>query len=104
MRTAYRERIARDPIQNVIERVAIRKHNQFSLFAVDIAFHQHRDLRSVPVMHIMRRKLKMPLQLAGIGVEREQAVRVKIVTLSYVAVPVRTGVAGAPIKEVDSGS
>ncbi len=47
----------------------------------------------------MRRELKVPLQSAGVGVEREDRVRVQVVALPLVAVVIGTGVAGRPVQQ-----
>ena len=55
-------------------------------------------------MIVMRRELKMPSELAGVGIERKQAIGVKVIALTHHAVPVRPRVARAPEDQVLAGS
>jgi hypothetical protein len=40
---------------------------------------EHRHLRGVVVELVVRRELVVPLQLAGVGVERDDAVAIEVV-------------------------
>ena len=64
---------------------------------------QHRHLRRVVVDFVVRRELVVPLQLAGVGVERDDAVAVQVVAETLAAVPVGRGIAGAEVDEVRLG-
>ena len=54
-------------------------------------------------MHVVRRELEMPAHLSGIDVDREERARVEVVALACVAVPVGTGIAGAPVEQLQRG-
>ena len=61
------------------------------------------NLRRVPVELVVRRELIVPLQLARIGIERDHRAAVQVVARPSGAVPVRSGIAGAPVGEVRLG-
>ena len=52
-------------------------------------------------MRVMRRELKIPLDLARVGVEGEEAVRIQVVAGPEVSVPIRRRVAGRPIQKIE---
>ena len=87
-------------VEHVEERVAVREEHQLALLAAERRVGQHRDLRRIPVVDVVRRELEVPLQLAGVGVEGHHRVGVEVVALPHRAVVVRAGVAGAPVQEV----
>ena len=62
-----------------------------------------RRLLRVPVLQIVRRVLKVPLQLAGRGVKRQHRVRVQVVALPLPPVVVGARVAGGPVQRVKIG-
>ena len=49
----------------------------------------------------MRRELKMPFELAGVGIEREDAIGVEVVARTNGAVEIRGRIAGAPLQSVE---
>src|SRR5205814_495953 len=57
-------------------------------------------LHRVVVVAVVRRELEMPLQLTGVGIERDDAVRVEVVAGTLTRIPVRTGVPDAPVREI----
>ena len=59
-------------IEHVKESVAVRLHDNLAHLTRDSQIGEHRHLVGVPVVRIMRRELVVPLQRAGIRVEREQ--------------------------------
>ena len=54
-------------------------------------------------MQIVRSELEVPPQLSRPSVERDDAVRVEVVAGAVVAVPIRSGIAGPPIDDVQIG-
>ena len=64
--------------------------------ALELDIGQHRNLRGVPIEFVVRRELVVPLQLAGIGVERDHRGTVQVVAQARIAVPIRTGIPGSP--------
>src|ERR1051326_7142725 len=51
-------------------------------------------------MHIVRRELVIPLQVASVGIERDDAAGIEIVAIADVAIHVRPRIADAPIDEI----
>jgi hypothetical protein len=66
--------------------------------------HQKQRLRAVPVVKIMRTELEVLLQFSRLRHERDHAGRVEVVALAFVAVMVRTRIAGLPVHGVEFGS
>src|SRR5262249_33685721 len=54
------------------------------------------DLRSVPVVLVVLRELEVPVELAGVGIQREQGVGVEIVSGATLAAIGRSGIASWP--------
>jgi len=54
----------------------------------------------VPIVSVMRRKLEIPAQLAGVRIESNERAGVEIVAGANVAIPIRTGIADTPIDEL----
>ena len=86
--------------RNVVKTVTIRLHHQLPWRSIDRRIHQHRDLRPIPVHHVMRCELKMPLQLPGIRVKRDNRIAVQIVALPDITVEIRRRVPNRPIQQV----
>ena len=57
----------------------------------------------IPIVYVVGSELKVPLELAGIGIECEQRIGIEIVAAALVAFPVGAGVAGAPVNHVEFG-
>ena len=70
-RLAHQE-LARFAIQHIEERIAIRLHNQFAIASFPFEIEQHGRFRGIPIVQVVRRELKMPLELAGIRIKRNQ--------------------------------
>ena len=60
-------------------------------------------MHGVVIEIVMRRELEIPFQLAGIGVERDDAIAIEVVAAAVVAIPIGTGVADAPVSEIELG-
>src|SRR6266446_10174238 len=45
-------------------------------------------------------ELEVPLQLSGIAIQGEEAIRIKIVAGAHISVPVRPRISGAPVNHV----
>ena len=87
-------------IEHVEEAVAIGHHHDLARLAGDREVGEHRNLVRVPVVRVVRRELEVPLQRAGVGVERDERARVEVVALAIVAVEIGVRIAGAPVDEV----
>src|SRR6185503_20766490 len=53
-----------------------------------------------PVVRVVWRVLEMPLQRAGIRIQREERIGVEIGARTALAIPVRVRIAGAPVEQV----
>ena len=52
-------------------------------------------------MHVVRRELVIPFQLAGLRIQRHDRIGVEVVALAIVAVVIRTGIADRPVHRVE---
>ena len=60
-------------------------------------------MRRVPVVGIVRGELKVPLQFAGVAIQRHERARVEIVARARIGVPIGAGIADAPVDGVRLG-
>ena len=94
------EQLAVLAIKYVEETVAVGEHHHLVRLPCDGEVAEHRDLRRIPVVNVVRGELVMPLEHAGVGIERQERAGVQIVALSIVAIVIRIRVAGAVVDEV----
>ena len=87
-------------IEHVEEAVAVGKQHRLPRLAVDGEVGQHGHLRRIPVVDVVRRELKMPLDLAGVGIERDHRRGVEVVSLAHGAEIVGARVARSVEHEV----
>ena len=90
-------------VEHVHHAVAVRPQHHLARTALPLDVGEHRHLRGVVVQLVVRRELVVPLQLAGVGVERDDAVAVQVVAEPRAAVPVGRRIAGAEEHEVRLG-
>ena len=57
----------------------------------------------VPIVRVVRRELEIPAQFAGLDVESNEGASIEIVARTNVAIPVRTGIADAPVHQLQFG-
>jgi len=69
---------ARSAIQDIKEAVAVRLSKQVLVAGI----YHHRNLRGIPVVLVVPRKLEIPVQLAIVGIQSQKAVAVKIIASS----------------------
>ena len=77
-----RDELAGDPIEHVVEPVLVRLHDHFARAAVDREVGQHQVLHAVEVPDVARHDLVVPLQLAGVDIDREDRADVEIVLVA----------------------
>ena len=80
--------------------VAAGVRQQLAGLAGDGRVEQYGRLHGVPIMRVMRRRLVEPLDLAGVGVNREDGAGVQVGSLAHIAGQHRVRVAGAPVHQV----
>ena len=94
------DQLSGDAIDRVEEPVPVREHHHLAVLAVDRQLAQDRHLRRVPVVHVVRRELVVPLQLAGVGIERHDRGGEQVVAFAIGAVVIRPRIAGAEEHQV----
>ena len=97
------DEFARLAIEHVVKTVSIREAQKLSRLPIDYVVEENRRFRRIPVVRFVRRELEKPFYLAGVGIDRQQRAGVKIVARPLVAVPVRRGIARAPIDKIQLG-
>ena len=86
-------------IQHIEETVAVGLQNE----VLAAGIHEDGDLGCVPVVLVVFGELKIPVELAGIGIQGEQRVAVEVVTGAAFAAIGRGRIAGGPEDLVGSG-
>ena len=74
-------------------------HQQLAHHAAHFAIDQHAFVAGIEIPNVLGDLLVIPSQLAGIGIERDDAVGVQIVARAIARVEIRRGVADAPINQ-----
>ena len=90
-------------VEHVHHAVAIGPEHRFARPALELDVGEHRNLRRVVVELVVRRELEMPLELTGVGVERDDRFAVEVVAGAAIAVPVGTRIADAPVGQIEIG-
>ena len=65
------QKLARFPVENVVETIPVRPQHHLSQAAFDFQVGQDRSDGGVPIVDVMRNELVVPLQLTAIRVERD---------------------------------
>ena len=90
-------------IENIIIAVAIGLQRQLARLAFEGHVRKNDDLRGIIVVRIVRRVLEIPFQLAGIDIQRDNAIGIKIVAGPALAGPLRIGLARPVIDKLQLG-
>src|SRR5262249_30992795 len=98
-----RQHLAIRTIERIEKTVPVCLNYRLDKAAVDIQVYQNGIADGVPIVHIVRSELEMPLQLTGIGIEGHEAAGIKVISGAHIAVHVRSGIACAPVSEVEFG-
>src|SRR2546423_10139482 len=98
-----REEFPVGAIENVEETVAVGLDQQLSGLALVGNVEKNGSFRGVKVEKVVRSELEIPFELAGIGVEGENAIGIKIVAGAGRSVKIGRGIAGAPKDGVEGG-
>ena len=87
-------------IEQHVVAVAVRLRDELARTAVDHAVDEHRRLRGVPVVRVVRRHLVAPHHLAGVRIERDDRAGPEVV--AFAALPGEHGIriAGADVVEI----
>src|ERR1700744_3730519 len=71
--------------------------------AVEVGIDEDWDFDGVPIMGVMRRDREAPCELAGVGIEGDDAAGIGIDAGARLAIKDGCGVAGSPVDEVEFG-
>ena len=82
------EEAAVGAVEHVEEAVAIGPEHRLRRRAAPVEIGEDGDLHRVVVVGVVRRELEVPLQLPGIGVERDDRVGIEVVARPLIGVPV----------------
>src|SRR5260370_15686935 len=88
-------------IQQKEKTIAAGLGEQLTGLAVEIGVEEHGGLHGVPVVHVVRRRLKIPSEFASVGIESHDGASIKIVAGAARTGEHRGGIASAPIEEVE---
>ncbi len=97
------EELAGGPVEDVEEAVAIGMEQEFRGLALVSGVDQDVGFGGVAVFQVVRGELVVPLEGAGLGIEREDAVGVEVVAGAVAVVGVGPGIAGGPEERVGGG-
>src|SRR5260370_380392 len=88
-------------IQQKEKTIAAGLGEQLTGLAVEIGVEEHGGLHGVPVVHVVRRRLKIQSEFASVGIESHDGASIKIVAGAARTGEHRVGIASAPIEEVE---
>ena len=95
------QKLAIRPIEHVEKAVAVGLHQELARLTLPDGVHERRRLLRVVVPDVVRRELEMPLQRAGLRIERDDRVGVQVVAQPVVADEIRTGIADRPVDRIE---
>ena len=87
-------------IEHVEEAVAVGLHEQLARLPLPRRVDERRRFLRVVVPHVVRRELEMPLQRAGLRVERDDRIGIEVVAAAIVADQIGRRIAGRPVDRV----
>ncbi len=90
-------------IEHVEQAVAIGGHDHLGRSLLQRNRREHRHLRRIPIVQIVRRELIVPAQLARVDVERDERARVQVVALAILSVVRGIRIARAIEHEIQIG-
>src|SRR2546430_2339395 len=94
------EMLAVGAIKQEIKSVAAGLREEFARFAFEFGVEENGRLHGVPIVNIVRRRLEMPDEFAGVGIERDDGAGVEIVAGTAFTGEDRVGIAGAPVEKI----
>ena len=95
------QELAVGAIEHVEESVAVGLHQELARPALPGGIDQRRRLLRVVVPDIVRRELKVPLQLSGFRIQRDDRIRIEVVAAAIVANQIGRRIAGRPVQRVE---
>ena len=91
-----REKRAIGAIEHVEKAVAVRFYNEFSPLTAESGIDEDGSFDGVVVEQVVRRELEIPFELAGVRIEREDAIGVEVVARTWTSIEVGRRITGAP--------
>src|SRR5690349_12593726 len=95
--------LARGAVEDKEKRIAAGLSEKFARLAFELSVEQNRGFDGVPVVDVVRRRLKSPDELSRVWIEGDDRAGVKIFARPLVANENGIGIAGAPIEEIELG-
>src|SRR5690349_11778054 len=80
------------PIEHIEETAAVRPVHQLAGLAAPVVVDQDGHLHRIPIVDVVRDELEIPFQLAGVCIERDGAIGVKVVSFSGISIPIGRGI------------
>ncbi len=97
------EKLPVGTIEDIEEAVPIRVQHQFARLTLPICDSQNRGLRGITIPQIVRRELVVPFEAAGLPVDGEDTVGIKVVSRAIVTVVLSRWIAGRPVDGIQFG-
>ena len=76
---------------------------EFSVLPTKRGVDEDIRLSRIPIVNVVRRKLVVPFQCSGGGIERQDAVGEQIVAAAFAIIGVRPRIAGSPVERIGLG-
>src|SRR5260221_5299922 len=87
-------------IEQEIKTVAAGLREKFARFAFELGVEKNGRLHGVPIVNVVRRRLEMPDEFAGVGIERDDGAGVKIVAGAAFACEDGIRISSAPVEKI----
>src|SRR5215471_21160554 len=94
------QELARYAVEHVVKAIAVGYCDRLARSPAHGCVHQHRYVIGIPVVHVVRRELKMPSELTVIGINRQYRVGEEIVALARPAIVVGAWISRPPVQQV----
>src|SRR5207245_10587609 len=95
-----RKKLSVNSIENVNIAISICLDQQVAGYAFVVSVHEDWRLRRVVVEQVVWGELEIPLQLAGIRIQSQHAIRVQVIAGTSPAFEIRSGIARSPEKRI----
>src|SRR5882724_12260334 len=97
------EMLAVRAVKQEIKSVAAGLREEFARLALEFGVEKNGRLHGVPIVNVMRRRLEMPDEFAGVGIERDDGAGVKIVAGAAFTGEDGIGISSAPVEKIQIG-
>src|SRR5882724_3402312 len=97
------EMLAVGAIEQEIKSVAAGLREEFARLAFEFGVEKNGRLHGIPIVNVVRRRLEMPDEFAGVGIERDDGAGVKIVAGAAFTCEDGIGISSAPVEKIQIG-